>query len=198
MSRFPRKKSRRSGVPLGQYIGRRRVRSWVTICLAVGVLLLLSVADYRGWLLYGGGDWERYEGRFFLVTRVVDGDTLDIDIADRDRPTTRVRLWGIDTPELARLDRGRPAEPFAQESAERARRLSEGQRVRLHLEPHSMRGRFGRLLAYVELPDGSMLNERLLVDGLARADDRFSHRWVERYSLLELQAKRDDVGLWGE
>ena len=73
---------------------------------------------------------------------------------------------------------------------------AQGQVIKLTIEPHQLRGRFGRLLGFVELPDGTMLNEQLLIAGLARADDRFSHRFLERFALLELQAKRERVGLW--
>ncbi|MEK7756378.1 MAG: hypothetical protein AAB385_04120, partial [Planctomycetota bacterium] len=53
-----------------------------------------------------GGDRSRYHDRTFHVVYVVDGDTIDIDAPDADKPKTRVRLWGVDTPELARS--GRP------------------------------------------------------------------------------------------
>ena len=41
-----------------------------------------------------------------------------------------------------------------------------------------------------------MLNEELLAAGLARADSYSSHRHVERFAMLEMQAKYDHVGLW--
>ena len=184
--------------PLDQYIRRHRIRARVTIPLAIGILLLLAIADRNGWFYDHSGDWGRYENQVVLVTHVVDGDTLHIDIPDAKRSTTRVRLWGIDTPELANPQQERLEEPFARESAERARQLAQGKRVRLHLEPHSLRGRYGRLLAYVELPDGTLLNERLVAEGWARADTRFSHRWSDRFSLLQLQAQRDQIGMWAE
>jgi len=50
--------------------------------------------------------------------------------------------------------------------------------------------------AHVILDDGTTLNERLLAAGLARADDRFSHQWDERYLLIEDQARKEKVGMW--
>ena len=44
-------------------------------------------------------DTEKYAGRRFKVVKIVDGDTLDIDIADGEYEHTRVRLLGLDTPE---------------------------------------------------------------------------------------------------
>jgi len=195
MTRSPHRKNK-SAVPLGVYLRRWRTRRHLA-AIGVGVLLsVLIAADRSGYLLDSGGDWSRYEGKRFKVTRVIDGDTIDIHHPDKDRPTTRIRLWGIDTPELARPDKNRPAEPFAEVSTGFTRRLCEGQSIGLKLEPHRLRGRYGRLLAYVELPDGTMLNERLLSAGLARAEKRFSHRWLDRFISLELQAKREGVGMW--
>ena len=189
-----------------QYLRDRRRRRMLGWALGAVVLGGLVVADQKGWLLYKGSEIGRYDAKRFRVTLVVDGDTLDIVAigpATRVGPDrlTRVRLWGVDTPELAKRDEGRiisPAQPLAQEATAFTTRLAQGQVVKLAIEPHQLRGRFGRLLAFVELPDGTMLNEQLLMAGLARADDRFSHRFLERFALLEFQAKRDRVGLWSQ
>ena len=45
------------------------------------------------------GDIEKYNAKTFAVIHVVDGDTLDINISDGRYNHTRIRLWGIDTPE---------------------------------------------------------------------------------------------------
>ena len=44
-------------------------------------------------------DFEKYHAKTFTVAGVVDGDTIDIDIPDGRNKTTRIRLWGVDTPE---------------------------------------------------------------------------------------------------
>lgn len=176
---------------------RRQCRTRRALAI-LGVLLLIALflADRQGWLLYQGDAMARYDGQSFHVDRVIDGDTLVIAAPDGDEPVTRVRLWGIDTPELARA--GQPAEPGADEARRFAERRVTGKLVRLELEPHRVRGSFGRVLAFVYGPDGRMLNEALLSAGLAEADDRWSHRHVERFELLEMQAQRDARGLWGE
>ena len=79
-----------------------------------------------------------------------------------------------------------------------ARQRVEGKTARLHLEPHRLRDRYDRLLAYVELPDGKLLNEEMLAAGLARADSRWPHRNSDRFKLIEAQARRDRLGLWHE
>lgn len=183
---------------LGAFLRRLRRRRAVAAIVAVCVLAALVLADRHGWLLNEGGELAAYDGRWFEVARVIDGDTLDVAAPDGRSPVTRVRLWGIDTPELADRREGRAAEPLAEEAAALARDLCAGRRVRLHLESHRLRGRYGRVLAYVELPDGARLNERLLEAGLAAADDRWPHRHVERYELLEQQARFEKLGLWAK
>lgn len=191
------RKSTRTNIPVGEFLRGRGKRRWTYTAVTLMVALLLLLADRSGLLLETGDDVARYDGKWFTVVRVVDGDTLDIDAPDGDEATTRVRLWGVDTPEMARRDPPRPSEPFAEEAAEFTRRLVEGQKVRLALEPHRQRGDYGRLLAFVELSDGTVLNEALILEGLSRADGRWSHSDLSRYAKLEREAKDAGMGLWG-
>ncbi|MEX0745712.1 MAG: thermonuclease family protein [Phycisphaeraceae bacterium] len=175
---------------------RRRQAIAAAVVLLLGVLVLV---DRAGLGLYQGDDVARYDGQRFRVAYVVDGDTLDVAAPDGDRATTRVRLWGIDTPESAWPERGRPEpEPFASESSDFARDLVDGQWVTLELESHRVRGGYGRLLAYVTLDDDTSLNERMLEAGLAEADDRWSHRHVEHYDRLEREARAAGRGMWAQ
>ena len=96
------------------------------------------------------------------VERVVDGDTFILANGER------VRLLGIDAPELHAGRRGHPG-PFPEPGAVEARAalaaMIEGRRVRL--ERHG-RDRYGRTLARVYLPDGREAGAVLLERGLAR------------------------------
>jgi len=75
------------------------------------VLAALAWADHRSWFYYQGGDWRRYHGRSFTVVDVLDGDTIEIDVADGQFATTRIRLWGVDAPESFVAETSRPAQP---------------------------------------------------------------------------------------
>ena len=44
-------------------------------------------------------DWDKYNEKSFIVVKVIDGDTIDINIPDGNYTITRIRLLGIDTPE---------------------------------------------------------------------------------------------------
>jgi len=172
---------------------RRRTVGWVVLVL---VVVLVGAVDryYAG--QGGGDDWARYHDRCFAVAKVVDGDTLDVAAPDGRSATTRIRLWGVDTPELARGDGG--AMYFGPEAGAFAERMLDGQTVRLVLHPQRSRDKYGRLLAYVYLaPQGPMFNERLLEEGYAYADTRFAHPFKADFVRLEQTARRAGVGLWG-
>jgi endonuclease YncB( thermonuclease family) len=174
----------------------RRRWLWLAAVVALG---LVVIADRSGWLLARhSDDLSVYDGVAVEVVRVIDGDTLEIGLPDalHDRPTTRVRLCGIDCPETARP--GRPAEPLAEAAADLTRHLVAGKLVVLRLEPDRTRGAFGRVLAHVQLPDGGSLNERLLEAGLAVVDERSPHAMLVRYAQVENTARRQKIGLWSE
>jgi micrococcal nuclease len=168
------------------------------LLFVLGCLLFAAFvfADRAGWLLHQSSEWKRYDEKTFRVVRVVDGDTLDIDIPSGRHPSTRLRLWGVDTPETAKPREGKASEPFADDAWAFTRMVCEGKQVTVRLEAHQLRDRYDRLLAYIELPDGSTLNEQLLLEGLARFESRFPHRHLERYELLEKQAKFEKKGMW--
>jgi len=142
-------------------------------------------------------DFVKYHAKNFTVANVVDGDTIDIDVPDGRYGHTRIRLLGIDAPETRSQDYG--AMYFGAEAGRFAEELSLGQRVTVYLdEGNPTRGKYGRLLAYVELPDGSFLNEVLVSEGFAYADLRFPHSFYHKYRQLEASARSLKRGLWQE
>ena len=60
------------------------------------------------------------------------------------------------------------------------------------------RDRHGRLLAYVYLPDGRLLNRILIEQGLAVVYRRFEFTMKEDFLVAEKQARQNEAGLWGE
>jgi micrococcal nuclease len=140
-------------------------------------------------------DQARYQGRTFSVVKVVDGDTLHIAPPSMADDVTRVRLLGIDAPEMGTGKSG--SMYFAEEATAFARRLALGKEVGVHLDERAKsRDRYGRLLAYIELQDGKFLNEELLSEGYAYADRRFRHSYYQKYLQLEAGARALGQGLW--
>jgi micrococcal nuclease len=181
-----------------QFRKRRFGRPYFSI-IALAVLTALIFADQRGWLLVRQtDDLEAYHGRSASVTRVIDGDTIEINLADElnGRTVTRVRLWGINCPEVARPVAGRPAEALSAEAIALVKGLIANKPVTLWLESHQPRDTFSAILAHVELTDGTRLNEALLEAGLAKVDDRWPHAQLVRYAQIEQASKRRGVGMW--
>lgn len=167
--------------------------------VVIGLLALLTALDRGGLGVAPPGDLRAYDGQTARVVRVIDGDTLLVHLPDavNGNPETRVRLWGIDAPELARPSEGRPAEPWAEASRDALVELVQGRRVRLELEPSRLRGGYGRLLAHVVLEDGRSAAGVLVDRGLAEADGRWSHDRYDDYARRERAAKAASAGLWG-
>lgn len=124
-----------------------------------------------------------------MCIRVIDGDTVELDGGDR------VRLIGVNTPES--VDPRRPVERFGKEASAFTRRLAEGQSVRLEYGEET-RDRYGRKLAYIYLPDGSLLNAEIIRQGYGFATTRFPHRHLEEFVELEREAREQGRGLWGK
>ncbi len=140
------------------------------------------------------GDIEKYQGKTFTVVYTVDGDTIDINIPDDQYDHTRIRLWGIDTPETKAPNQ--PVGYFGPEASEFTKQMTRGKRVKIYISEKQTRDKYDRLLAYVQFEDGSFLNELLLSDGFAYADRRFKHQYYNKYLQLESAARRDKNGLW--
>jgi len=134
-----------------------------------------------------------------VITAVVDGDTIDVvfegKTPDGCGQKERVRLIGVNTPELTKI----PPEYYAEE----ARKFTDkwwqtNIRVRFD-EVSSRRDVYTRLLAYVYLDDGRLLNELLIREGYGRYYDNFAFEKerMEAFALAEEEARKAKKGLWG-
>lgn len=144
---------------------------------------------------YAAGDRKTYHGQTFTVLDVVDGDTIDIDHPDGDMSYTRVRLLGVDTPETRHPTTG--VMYFGPEASEFTAQRIGDQPVTLFLDTvGDHRGYYGRLLAYVRLADGTVLNEELIRRGLGYAYLSFPHSHFDPYAELMQTAIDTRTGLW--
>lgn len=174
-----------------RYAGRRFL-GWAIAIAAVAGMVLADRTGVFGWAPVP--DPVKYDGNSFMVVRVVDGDTLDIDVPDRGRAGTRVSLWGVDTPETVKPNT--PVQHFGPEASAFAKGAALGKRVRLELDLRQPRDKYNRLLAYVFLPDGRMLNRTLIEEGYGYADPRFDHRRRSEFMRLQRVAMKARRGLW--
>ena len=124
-----------------------------------------------------------------LVRAVIDGDTIDVATVGR------VRLLGIDAPEM-----GRGAEtnaPFGREARDRLAALVLHHWVRLEQDGTEL-DVYARHLAYVVREDGLFVNALLVRDGLARVSARTPLRRLDELTSAERDARTFRRGMWGE
>lgn len=182
-------------LPLEAYLRRSRCRTaWVLMVAVVSIGIFL---DRRGWLLYPAHDVVQYEGRWFNVAEVLEDKTLVLEARDRSRVLVHARLRGLELLS-SQQGQGRSSRQISKGAANRPVGAWEGRTVCLRLDPLNLHDSEGHLLAYLELDDGTVLNEQLVACGLARADRKERHSLLRHYLLLEEQARHDGVGIWAE
>jgi endonuclease YncB( thermonuclease family) len=129
-----------------------------------------------------------------VVLRVVDGDTVDVRFDDTR--TERLRLIGIDTPEV--VDPRKPVQCFGREASAHAHELLDGQSVAVELDPsQGQRDIYGRLLAYIWLPDSRNFGEVMIADGYAHEytyDQPYAYR--DEFRAAQDLAMANQAGLW--
>lgn len=154
-----------------------------------GQTALNSVAAI-GLMLIGLVFWDAalYAAERVTVKRVNDGDT--VQLADG----RSVRYIGVNAPEIDHATQ--TAQPLGFEARTRNAALVEGRTVRLEFDIERLDD-YSRTLAYVFLPDGSLVNESLLQSGLAFCLFMLPNA---KYELRLLAAQREAMrarrGLW--
>lgn len=160
--------------------------SYSRYALATLVVGLSLLAPY---FIRAGGEFPRIgSSREAVVQRVVDGDTVVLTGGER------IRYIGVDTPELHHPRK--PVQWYAREAMEFNRRLVEGKTVRLEfdVERHD---KYGRLLAYVYLPDGTFVNAELVRQGYAHLLTIPPNvKYAELFLKCEREARQANRGLW--
>ena len=128
-------------------------------------------------------------GMAIPVLRVVDGDTLLLEGG------YRIRLLGVNTPETKHPEH--PAEPFGEEASRFTQSLTKNQTVTLEFDRERL-DTYRRVLAYVYLPDGTMLNQQLIKHGMSPAVVSFPIRSDRKrlFEEAEREAQRNRAGIW--
>lgn len=128
----------------------------------------------------------------YLVTRIVDGDTIWVDDSGHRR---KVRLLGIDTPETR--DPRKPVQCFGVEASNRAKEALAGKHV--YLEFDQTQGdvdKYGRTLAYVWVGN-ELFNLDQIRGGYAfEYTYDLPYRYQGLFKEAERQARESQAGLW--
>ncbi len=87
---------------------------------------------------------------------------------------------------------------FWESRAQYTKSLAESKQVRLLADPEDAnRDKYRRLLRYVYLPDGTLLNAKLIQDGYGFAYTVFPYAKLDEFRQYERQAREKNLGLWG-
>lgn len=134
------------------------------------------------------------------VSWIYDGDTLQVENVGK------VRLLGIDTPESKDSERDHYYLNKYRLSRKRLRQIAhqaksfnikqvKNKRVRLTFDREE-KDQYGRLLAYLYLPDGRQLNLLLIEKGLASVFRRYQFSQKQDFLAAEKIARQNQQGLW--
>jgi len=138
----------------------------------------------------------------FVVARVVDGDTFVLDTKEK------VRLIGVDTPEKftsnkLKKDAERTQkdiktiQKLGEQASNYVKKMVEGKKVILKTDKYSAsQDKYGRLLRYVYLEDGTCINSKIIEDGYGNAYTSFKFEKMDEYRQLEREARTNNRGLW--
>ncbi|MDD2483066.1 MAG: thermonuclease family protein [Candidatus Shapirobacteria bacterium] len=138
---------------------------------------------------------ETIKSDLFLVTKIIDGDTLMVKINDKEES---VRLIGIDTPET--VDPRKTVQCFGKEASLKAKELMENKIVRLDADITQMdRDKYGRLLRYVYLEDGTLINKKLIEEGFGfEYTYQVPYKFQAEFKTAQKIAEEKKMGMWAD
>lgn len=129
---------------------------------------------------------------YYKVTQFVDGDTIEVDM---NGVNEKIRFIGVDTPETH--DPRKPVECFGQAASDFTKQLIGSSDVRLEADAiNTNRDRYKRLLRYIYLPDGRLVNAEIIKEGYGFAYLSFPFTKMDEFRKLEKQAREHGKGLW--
>lgn len=131
----------------------------------------------------------------YPIVRVIDGDTVDVNI---DGNISRIRLIGVNTPES--VDPRKTVECFGKEASQFVKSSLEGKSVSLESDSsQSDRDKFGRLLRYIILPDGTNFDKEIITKGFGyEYTYDIPYKYQTEFRQAQAQARSAEVGLWAD
>lgn len=129
----------------------------------------------------------------YAISNFVDGDTIAISM---NGGIEKVRFIGIDTPETHKPNT--PVQCYGPAASAYTKTMIGNQRVRLEADSlGTNRDRYNRLLRYVYLPDGTLLNQKIIETGHGFYYPYFPYSKSEDFKAAQASAKAANLGLWG-
>ncbi len=153
----------------------------------VTITMLTALLLY-GCTLQGSSEGRSAEHPSVFVERVPDGDTVEADIQGK---VERIRLIGIDAPELDQRPWGRKAKKYLQELI-----ASSHWQVGIEYDIER-RDKHDRVLAYLWSRDGRLINEEMVKGGYAvlfTIPPNVKHE--DRFKAAQIVARENRAGIW--
>ena len=118
----------------------------------------------------------------FIVTKVIDGDTIEIDTQER------IRLSGINSPETG--------ECYYQEAKDRLTELILNKNIYLERD-YTNKDKYKRLLRYIHL-NNKEINSQLVKEGYVKVYDKYASDTKKYTQLKEIEktAISNSLGVW--
>ncbi len=175
---------------------KRKHKQWAGVAIAL-IVALFSLGQQRGW--WGTAPQRAVQGAVsvqpgqYTINHFIDGDTIAVNMNGK---AESVRMIGVDTPETHKPNT--PVQCYGPAAAAFTKNLIGTQAVRLVADPKSTdRDRYNRLLRYVYLPDGRMVETTLIAGGYGFAYTEFPFTKSDEFVQDQDQAKAAAKGLWG-
>jgi len=173
----------------------RRLKYWRRHKLKLALFAVFVVAvviTQSGWLSDSVRNAQQNQPGLYSVDHFIDGDTVAVNM---NGYVETVRMIGVDTPETHKPNT--PVQCYGPEAASYTKSLIGASRLRLQADNlDTNRDRYGRLLRYVYLPDGTLVESKLLDGGYAFAYLQFPFEKKQQFAAEEAAAKGSKVGLW--
>ncbi len=170
----------------------RRKKAKRTLIITI-IALCLAFAQQKGYLQPIEQKASQNQPGLYKVTTFTDGDTITIDMNGTEE---KVRFIGVDTPETH--DPRKSVQCFGMAAANYTKNLIGLNRVRLESDPtNTNRDRYNRLLRYVYLPDGRLVNAEIIKQGYGFAYTYFPFTKLDEFVSYQKEAEMNKLGLWG-
>ena len=171
-------------------LGKKTKRVLLTAIIA----LLGAIGSQAGWFDTPQKVLQQNQLGYYQVTRFDDGDTIEINM---NGSKEKIRFIGVDTPETH--DPRKAVQCFGKAAAEFTKQLIGNSGVRLESDPlSSNRDRYKRLLRYVYLPEGKLVNLELIAQGYGFAYTGFPFTKSDEFVAAQSAARDNNLGLWKE
>ena len=130
---------------------------------------------------------------YYQVTKITDGDTITVKIGNKN---TSIRLIGVDTPET--VDPRKTVQCFGKEASAITKKILLNRKVSLESDPtQGDTDKYGRLLRYVFLQDGTNFDKWLIDEGYGfEYTYNLPYKYQQEYKDAENTARLSSKGLW--